>query len=89
MRLTDFGMSVIAEGTGYNYGSVRGGAVRWLAPELLDPEQFDMDHSRPTYASDVYAFALTAVEVCNFLYALRYTQLDASHLTVIQWTGAI
>ncbi|THH22369.1 hypothetical protein EUX98_g8218 [Antrodiella citrinella] len=63
LRLTDFGMSVIAEGTGYNYGSDRGGAKRWLAPELISPEQFYLTSSRPSYASDVYSFALTTVEL--------------------------
>ena len=56
-------MSVIAEGTGYNYGSSRGGARRWLAPELVDPARFSLENSRPAYASDIYAFAITVVEV--------------------------
>ncbi|KAH8105369.1 kinase-like domain-containing protein [Cristinia sonorae] len=61
IRLADFGMSVIAESTGNS--SVRGGAQRWLSPELIDPEQFNMTSSCPAYASDVYSFALTAIEL--------------------------
>lgn len=63
-RLTDFGMSLVAEATGYNYSSIHGGgAVRWTAPELIDPEEFDLETSRPTFASDVYSFACTCIEV--------------------------
>ena len=63
-RLTDFGMSVIAEGTGYNYNSIHGGgAIRWTAPELIDPEEFGSETSRPTCPSDVYSLSLTVIEV--------------------------
>ena len=63
-RLADFGMALIADATAYNYGSVHGGgAVRWKAPELLDPEELGLPTSRPTFASDVYSFACTCVQV--------------------------
>ncbi|KAH8083311.1 kinase-like domain-containing protein [Cristinia sonorae] len=61
IRLADFGMSVIAESTGNS--SACGGAKRWLSPELINPEQFNMTSSCPTYASDIYSFALTVVEL--------------------------
>ncbi|THH32511.1 hypothetical protein EUX98_g1655 [Antrodiella citrinella] len=62
--LTDFGMSLIAEGTGYNYGSIHGGgAIRWQAPELIDPEAFGLEGTRPTSQSDVFSIACTAIEV--------------------------
>ena len=57
-------MSLIAEATAYNYGSIHGGgAIRWQAPELIDPDEFDMDTTRPTPQSDVFSFACTALEV--------------------------
>ena len=63
-RLTDFGMSLIAEATAYNYGSMHGGgATHWQAPELIDPEEFDMDSTRPTPQSDVFSLGCTAAEV--------------------------
>ncbi|TCD70708.1 hypothetical protein EIP91_002084 [Steccherinum ochraceum] len=63
-RLSDFGLSLIAEATAYNYGSVHGGgAIRWLAPELMAPEEFGLESSRPTTLSDVYSFACTCVEL--------------------------
>ena len=63
--LTDFGLSLIAEASAYNYGSVHGGgAIRYQAPELIDPEEFGLESSRPTPASDIFSFACTAIEVC-------------------------
>ncbi|KAH8082794.1 kinase-like domain-containing protein [Cristinia sonorae] len=64
IRLTDFGMALIAKATSYQYGSIHGGgAVRWQAPELLDPDEFGLTSTRPTFASDVYSFALTSIEL--------------------------
>lgn len=64
IRLTDFGMSLIAEGTAYNYGSQHGGgAVHYTAPELFEPETFGLKTSRPTPRSDIYAFACVCTEV--------------------------
>lgn len=57
-------MSVIADATPYNYGSIHGGgAIRWTAPELIAPEDFGSDTRRPTCSSDVYSFACVCVEV--------------------------
>lgn len=64
IRLTDFGLSLIAEGTAYNYGSQRGGgAVHYTAPELFDQELFGLDTCRPTFRSDIYAFACVCIEI--------------------------
>ncbi|TCD61785.1 hypothetical protein EIP91_007939 [Steccherinum ochraceum] len=62
-QLADFGLAVFADGVSHNYGSLRGGAARWLSPELLDPEQFGLESSRPTYASDVYSYACVCIEL--------------------------
>ncbi|TCD67147.1 hypothetical protein EIP91_000431 [Steccherinum ochraceum] len=67
-RLTDFGLSLLADGGAYNYGSHHGGgAIRWSAPELFAPEEFGLDSSRPTVHSDVYSFGCICVE----LYTLK------------------
>ena len=64
IRLTDFGMALVSEGTAYNYGSHHGGgATRWTAPELFDPDVFGLDSSRPTFQSDIYSLACVGVEV--------------------------
>ena len=39
------------------------GATRYLAPELLNPQQFGHTESNPSRESDVYSFAMTAYEV--------------------------
>ena len=63
-RLADFGLSLLSQGTAYNYGSQHGGGViRFSAPELFEPEQFGLQSSRQTFQSDVYAFACICVEV--------------------------
>lgn len=65
VRLADFGLSLLSESTAYNYGSHHGGgAVHFTAPELIDPEAFSLENSRPTFRSDVYAFACVCIEVC-------------------------
>ena len=65
-RLTDFGLSLLAEATPRMYGSMHGGGfASYRAPELHDPEQFDLVSTRPTFPSDVYAFGCTCVEVVS------------------------
>ena len=54
---------------------------RWFAPELLARKDWDMQHG-PTWdeevtenttpASDMYAFAMTALEVCDVLNMAMY-----------------
>ena len=34
-----------------------------MAPELLNPLQFDLANSNPSKESDIYSFAMTAFEV--------------------------
>lgn len=64
VRLADFGLSLLSEGTGYNYGSQHGGgAVHFTAPELFDPDAFGLKSSRPTFRSDIYALACVCIEV--------------------------
>lgn len=64
VRLTDFGMSLLADAAANHYGSLHGGgAPRWQAPELIEPTAYKLDHSRPTRASDMYSFACTCIEV--------------------------
>lgn len=42
----------------------RGGAIRWLAPELLGLDKTDDDlNLSSTRASDVYSFAMVIIEV--------------------------
>ncbi|KAH8097003.1 hypothetical protein BXZ70DRAFT_943874 [Cristinia sonorae] len=63
VRLADFGLAVFAGDGSNHYASVRGGASNWLAPELIDPEAFGQNSSRPTFASDIYSFACVCMEL--------------------------
>ena len=41
----------------------QGGTIRWMSPELLDPERFGLRDSRPTMKSDCYALGMVMYEV--------------------------
>ena len=44
---------------------VQGGSVRWMSPELIDPESFGLEKSNPTKSSDCYAFAMVIYETIS------------------------
>ncbi|THH28482.1 hypothetical protein EUX98_g5711 [Antrodiella citrinella] len=62
VRLADFGLAVLADSVSNANSSKREGNVRWLAPEILDPQRFQKESSRQTYESDVYSFGIVCVE---------------------------
>jgi len=39
--------------------------VQWMSPELLVPDQFGLEESRPTKQSDCYALGMTIYEVLS------------------------
>ncbi|CAL1693955.1 unnamed protein product [Somion occarium] len=61
-HLTDFGLAVYMHENSHSFNSNRAGAVRFLAPEQLDPEVYGFTSSRPTVNSDVFSFAFTCIE---------------------------
>ena len=66
-RLGDFGITaIITDPTVVERDSMttsKPGVTRYMAPELLNPQQFGFKHSNPSKESDVYSFAMTAYEV--------------------------
>ena len=40
-----------------------GGTPRWVSPELLDPDRFEISDYRPTKQSDCYALGMVIYEV--------------------------
>ena len=40
-----------------------GGSIRWMSPELLDPDQSGTTDRRPTKESDCYALGMVVYEV--------------------------
>ena len=67
-RLADFGLlTVISDPTIFTASSsiVAHGTTRWMSPELLHPDIFDLRDSRPTERSDCYAFGMVIYEVLS------------------------
>ena len=69
-RLADFGLAAIVEDTTPVDGPSSlqtGGAVRWMAPEILDPAKYG--HTKwsreelPSKSTDIYALGMTILEV--------------------------
>ncbi|KAF5382286.1 hypothetical protein D9757_008496 [Collybiopsis confluens] len=59
--LADFGLAIVAESAStYDSSSSERGAVRWMAPEVLDPQLFHLINPK---ARDIYAFGCTMSEV--------------------------
>jgi serine/threonine protein kinase len=70
-RLADFGLMTIISDSLSVYNTTTAqirGTIRWMAPELLSPEDFGFDNCSPSRQSDVYAFGMVVYEVC----VLRY-----------------
>ncbi|KAF9642586.1 kinase-like protein [Thelephora ganbajun] len=64
--LADFGLLTIApDPTNITSSNsfLQGGTCRWMSPELLDPENFDLRDNRPTKRSDCYALGMVMYEV--------------------------
>ena len=66
-RWGDFGITgVITDPTVVEPGSTTTSeprVSRYMAPELLDPSQFQLQYSKPTKESDVYSLAMSIYEV--------------------------
>ena len=65
--LADFGLLTISDPANpLSSGShMQGGTARWMAPELIDPQQFELENSRPTKHSDCYALGMVIYETIS------------------------
>ncbi|CAL1693929.1 unnamed protein product [Somion occarium] len=61
LKISDFGLAVFEGNWSRNFGSQCGENVRWMAPEILSFHAGQ--HQWPTYASDVYSFAMVCIEI--------------------------
>ena len=63
-RLTDFGLGCILQTSGYTR-TTPSGTVRWMARELVATSETGEEQAdpQPTMEADVWAFALTVIEV--------------------------
>ncbi|KAJ6589433.1 kinase-like domain-containing protein [Mycena capillaripes] len=70
-RIADFGSAYILAGVNNSLASHEfrylplstGGTYRWMAPELLAPNQFGRNASQATFESDVFAFGMVVYEI--------------------------
>lgn len=66
------------------------GPARWTAPEILDPPEEDDAEPQYSFSSDIFAFGMTAVEVCSFSYGhcnqmtKQFIDLDFDWETAVQ-----
>jgi hypothetical protein len=62
-RLTDFGLTILDSRTWSSRG--QGPSIRWMSPELFDPEMFGLKDRHPTRSSDCYALGMVIYEVLS------------------------
>ncbi|KAJ7148882.1 kinase-like domain-containing protein, partial [Mycena filopes] len=60
-RLADFGLAAFSDGP--LVPTKRGGSLRWMAPELIDPESCELVSFQRTFASDIYSFGCVCLEL--------------------------
>jgi len=58
-------LTLISDGPTAAHSGRVGGTVRWMSPELLDPESFGLETSYPTKESDCYALGMSVYEVLS------------------------
>jgi len=65
--LADFGLTAIIEDASID-GPISYGMVRWMAPEILDPDKYgytkQSSRRLPSKSTDIYALGMTILEVC-------------------------
>ena len=66
--LADFGLLTIISDPANRLPSssyTQGGTARWMSPELIAPERFELKNSRPTKLSDCYALGMVIYETIS------------------------
>ena len=64
--LADFSLLTIALDQSTVISScIGGGTIQWMSPELIDPESFGLEKTRPTKESDCYALGMVVYEVLS------------------------
>ena len=75
VKLSDFGLSNISDAE-LSIGTMRPGAMRYMAPEIHDPARYGLNHIRHTEKSDVYSFG----HICWKVHLLVTTVIEATML---------
>ncbi|KAF9786152.1 kinase-like domain-containing protein [Thelephora terrestris] len=67
-RLADFGLvTIVSDPANLFFPSscAQSGTVRWMSPELIDPDHCGFERSRPTKSSDCYALGMVIYETIS------------------------
>ena len=87
-RLADFGLAAIIDEVtfGSDVNARMRGTIRWMAPEMMDPERFGFTKESmkrlPSRNTDIYSLGMTILEVSTIprAYASKYsTTLPVGH----------
>ena len=85
-RLADFGLlTIISDHTNFtaSNSSTNAGTTRWMSPELLNPEEFDLEKCQRTKESDCYALGMVLLEVLS---GQPPFPRDANHTVILKVT---
>ena len=64
--LADFSLiTLIPDQQSFASTCLEGGTVRWMSPELMDPESYGLKKSYPTAKSDCYALGMVIYEILS------------------------
>jgi serine/threonine protein kinase len=86
-RLADFGFLTIISDVATHLPSSSytiGGTLRWMSPELIAPEEFGMERSRPTKSSDCYSLGMVVYETVSGKKPYQETQDTAVLLKIVK-----
>ena len=65
-RLADFSLlTIVSDQSTVISSCIEGGTIQWMSPELIDPESFGLEKTRPTKESDCYALGMVIYEVLS------------------------
>ncbi|OCH92026.1 kinase-like protein, partial [Obba rivulosa] len=85
--ISDFGLAAMSYSSKLVTVSVQAGSVRWMSPELLDPEEHGLERAELSPSSDVFALGMVLWEAspCLFTGRIPYykVQKDAQVMTNI------
>ncbi|KAJ7886908.1 kinase-like domain-containing protein [Mycena leptocephala] len=89
--LADFGLSAFTDPVSTLSSQERAGSLYWMAPELINPEEFGCKFAR-TPATDVYAFGCICVEVWHSLPCFPFVAYDSAVIhrpaTIVRAAGS-
>ncbi|EMD33057.1 hypothetical protein CERSUDRAFT_118131 [Gelatoporia subvermispora B] len=81
--ISDFGLAALAYSSKLVTVSVQAGSTRWMAPELLDPEQFGLVRAELSTQSDVFALGMILWELFTGRIPYYHLQKDAQVMSNI------